>query len=92
MKTLALEISHPHQDGRPPDTDWIPDYALTETLAEIKAAGLVGKAVREVPWQEQLVCMASPLVIRFEAATVLPERQRRDKDGVRRFSFESGGG
>ena len=57
MKTIEIEISYPAQDGRPPDTDWIPDHAVTETLAEIKAAGLVGKVVREVPWQEQLARM-----------------------------------
>ena len=32
MKAIENETSYPAQDGRPPDTDWIPDHALTETL------------------------------------------------------------
>lgn len=57
MKTIEIEISYPAQDGRPPDTDWIPDHAVTQALAEIEAAGLVAKVVREVPWREQLARM-----------------------------------
>lgn len=54
MRLIEIEIIY---KDWPPDTDWIPEDRLPETLLEISLAGLGSKVIGPVSWQRQLAVM-----------------------------------